>query len=405
MKVLQLCLRLPWPPNDGGTIAMFNMSEALVSNGVQVKVVAFNTLKHFVEPERIPSRYSETFQPQLVFLDATVKPMAAFLNLFSSESYNISRFDLPEMHQCISDLLQREQFDIIQLESLFMTPYVDTIRKFSKAKVILRAHNVEYIIWERLASSETNLLKKKYLQLLASRLKRFETGMLNRVDGIIVLTNEDRDTFMKCGCNVPVAVSPVSIDTGKYLLPDQKSNSQYVFHLGSMDWMPNIEGVEWFLQKVMPLVSDAGVDFKLFLAGKAMPEVYFEKKGKHLEITGKVDDAREFMSDKQIMIVPLLSGGGMRVKIIEGLAMGKTIVSTSIGAEGIKYTNGENILIADTPEQFAGSLLKCLSDADFCRIVGRNAQKLAAEKYDNKVAGFQVTEFYKSVLTETNYHN
>lgn len=405
MKVLQLCLRLPWPPNDGGTIAMFNMSNALVSNGVQVRVTAFNTLKHFVEPDRIPAWYSDTFKPLLVFLDASLRPVAAFLNLFSSESYNISRFDVPEMHQCIADLLQNETFDIIQLESLFMAPYVETIRKHTGAKVILRAHNVEFIIWERLAASESGFLKRNYLHLLASRLRRYESEMVNHVDGIIVLTDDDRNLFVQNGCHVPVTVSPVSIDTADYRQPDTEADNRYVFHLGSMDWMPNIEGVDWFLQKVLPLVTAANADFRLFLAGKGMPESYFRQKGRNIEVTGKVDDAKEFMAGKQIMIVPLLSGGGMRVKIIEGLAMGKTIISTTVGAEGIKCTNGENILIADTPQEFANSLLRCLTDEGFCKRIGSNAQKLAASEYDNKVAGSQVLDFYRSILDESKYQN
>ncbi len=398
MKVLQLCLRLPWPPNDGGTIAMYNMTNALRNNSVDVKIVAFNTLKHFVEPDRIPAWYSAAFNPELVYLDATVRPVEAFCNLFSKDSYNISRFDTPEMHQCISDLLTRETFDIIQLESLFMTPYLDTIRKFSKAKVILRAHNVEFVIWERLAGSERNLFRKFYLNLLTKRLKKYECSIMNLVDGIIVLTKEDQIIFENSGCSIPVYVSPVSIDTNEYSSSNITADSKQVFHLGSMDWMPNVEGVDWFLDKVLPLIDQKNLDFKLFLAGKGMPEKYFKQAGKHLQVLGKVDNAIEFMANKQIMIVPRLSGGGMRVKIIEGLASGKTIISTSIGAEGIQCNPGTDILIADTPDDFAKALVKCLTDENFSKRIGENARLLAALKYDNKVTGAEVVSFYASIL-------
>jgi glycosyltransferase involved in cell wall biosynthesis len=397
MKVLQLCLRLPWPPNDGGTIAMFSMSSALTGNGVNVKVVSFNTLKHFVEPSSIPDWYMSAYRPEMVYLDATVRPLGALLNLFSKESYNISRFDITEMHQLIETVLTKEKFDVIQLESLFMAPYLETVRKFSDAKVVFRAHNVEYLIWKRLADSENFILKKYYLKLLAKRLRRYEAGILNRFDGIIVLTDEDHDLFKSLGCHVPVRVSPISIDTADYSDAGTETDPASVFHLGSMDWMPNLEGVDWFLSQVWPLTVNHESQFKLFLAGKGMPQKYLSMNEPRIHVQGRVDHARNFMSDKQIMIVPLLSGGGMRVKIIEGMAAGKTIISTSIGAEGIQYTNGTDILIADSPADFASALIRCVKDPVYSKSIGDNARKLAVNRYDNRITGSGIIDFYKSL--------
>jgi glycosyltransferase involved in cell wall biosynthesis len=161
--------------------------------------------------------------------------------------------------------------------------------------------------------------------------------------------------------------------------------------------LPNIEGVQWFLDYVYPYIEQNKHAFKIFLAGKSMPDYFMKLTSENLIVSGRVEDSKSFMVDKPIMIVPLLSGGGMRVKIIEGLAMGKTIISTTIGAEGIKYTNGKNILIADTPEEFYAAIVKCTSDIKFCKEVGKNARQLAVTVYENEIIGKELLKFYNTL--------
>lgn len=376
---------------------MFNMANALIKAGADVKIVSFNTKKHFVDLNKVPEYFNKTFKPEVVYLDATVQPLSALANLFQNKSYNISRFDTPEFHYGIKSILEKEKFDIIQLESLFMTPYIGTIRKLSDALVVLRAHNVEYIIWERLAAASKNGLRKWYLNLLASRLKSYELKVIKKLDAIVALTGDDMKTFNDSGCTLPVLVSPIGLDMEKYPVHKIGTETPSVFHLGSMDWLPNIEGVNWFLDYVYPYIQQNKNSFKIFLAGKSMPDDFMKLTNESLIVSGRVDDSKSFMADKPIMIVPLLSGGGMRVKIIEGLAMGKTIISTTIGAEGIKYTNGKNILIADTPEEFYAAIVKCTSDVEFCKEVGKNARQLAVTVYENEIIGKELLRFYDSL--------
>ena len=397
MKILLLCLRSPFPPADGGTIAMYNMAMSLKEAGAQVKIIAFNTKKHFIDPSRIPESFTADFSPELIYLDASVRLIPAMLNLVYGDSYNVSRFNSSLFHKTLSGVLDREQFDIIQLESVFMTPYVDTIRKKSKAKIILRAHNVEFVIWQRLAESTTGALKKWYLKFLSGRLKKYESAIINRLDGIVALTIEDKKLLEKMQCSKPLLVSPIGLDTGKYSMSKDHQKDLAVVHLGSMDWLPNIEGVEWFLERVYPIVRSQSGAVQVYLAGKNMPENIFNLSGNGLHVDGRIDDAKKYLFNKQVMIVPLLSGGGMRVKIIEGLAMGKTIISTTIGAEGIKYENNKNIIIADTPGEFAEAIIKCISDPGFAFHIGEQAKQLASQVYDNKVIGGELLRFYQSL--------
>ena len=171
MKILQLCPRVPFPPVDGGTLGVYNMAKALDKQGAQIKMLAFNTSKHFVNVNDLPGEFVKTFQIETVYLDNQPRIFSAVKNLFSNQSYHISRFISNDFKNALIKILQNEQFDIIQLDYLMMAAYIEVIRKYSKAKLIYRAHNIEYRIWKRLAESETNFIKRKYYSLISMKIE------------------------------------------------------------------------------------------------------------------------------------------------------------------------------------------------------------------------------------------
>lgn len=399
LKILQLCLRIPLPPYDGATIAMYNLAESLTASGAAVKMLSFNTKKHFMDINSIDAALLDKYKLETVFLDASVNAWDAFANLFKpNESYNIVRFDSEAFHQKLKELLQSETFDFILFEGLFLSPYLQTVRTFSKAKCILRAHNVEWLIWKRLAKATKNPLKKAYLYFLSDRLKRYENKVINNFDAIIAISEIDKNLFLRDGCNIPIEVAPTGMNTAKYKNIEQMdADSLSLFHLGSMDWLPNIEAVDWLLKDIWPLIQQKSTKVHLFLAGKNMNPKYFSIKSKNLIVAGEIKDALKFMENKQIMVVPLLSGGGIRIKILEGLAAGKVIVSTSTGAEGINYTDKKNILIADTPEDFTKTILSLLNNPNLLNNIAREAQILARTQYDNNLIGKKLAGFLKAI--------
>lgn len=398
MKILQLCHRVPYPAVDGGNIAMMNMALSLVQNGNQVYQFNLNTSRHYIDPATIPNELKEKLHMTSSYIDTRVKAVDAFLNLFSGHSYNMVRFGSLHVSNDLSKLLEKHNFDIIQLETLYCTPYIDTIRKYSKAKIVLRSHNVEHIIWERLASSEKNQLKKYYLNLLARRLKKYELNVFKQVDGIVPITSVDEDIFKKMGYNGPVKSVPLGIDQKEFTAPLSSAKSDMVlYHLGSMDWLPNREGVEWFMKECWGEIHSALPQLKLFLAGRDFPKDIVDANYPNVICDGHVADAKEYTSGKQIMIVPLLSGSGMRVKIIQGLAAGKTIISTSIGAEGIEVDHEKNILIANTPHEFKTLVKRCIENETWCRQIGENGKKLAIEKYSLENTGREMLRFYERI--------
>lgn len=399
MKILQLCLRIPYPPIDGGNIAMLNMAQALQHAGCEVNILAFNTKKHIIKTESLPAYFTEQFKLRSVFVDASIKLWPAFKNLFSNRSYNIDRFISEDFEKELVSVLTENKYDVIMLESLFMTPYIDTIKKLSVAKLVMHAHNVEHIIWKRLQLTENNFLKKKYLRLLAFRLENYEKSVCKKTNAIIALTTDDEKLFKSFCGQVPVFAVPIGLDVAHYKneIAVVKNEVVKLFHLGSMDWMPNIEAVDWFLKNVWPYFEKSDMQIELHLAGRDMPEHIFKRAGNKLKIYGRIENAKAFLSDKDVMIVPLLSGSGMRVKIIEGMASGKCIISTTIGAEGISYTDGENIFIADTPAQFIEVIQNLYKNKNRITATGSNAQKLAEDFYDNKVIGERVKQILASI--------
>ena len=399
MKILQLCLRVPLPPYDGATIAMYNLAESLTASGAAVKMLSFNTKKHFMDANSIDAALLDKYKLETVFLDASVNAWDAFTNLFKpNESYNIVRFDSAAFHQKLKEILQSETFDFILFEGLFLSPYLQTVRTFSKAKCILRAHNVEWLIWKRLAAATTNSLKKIYLYFLSDRLKRYENKVINNFDAIVAISELDKNLFLRDGCNIPIEVAPTGMNTAKYNNIEQMdADSLSLFHLGSMDWLPNIEAVDWLLKDIWPMIQQKSNKVHLFLAGKNMNPKYFNIKSENLIVAGEIKDALKFMENKQIMVVPLLSGGGIRIKILEGLAAGKVIVSTSTGAEGINYSDKKNILIADTPEDFTKTILSLLNNPNLLNNIAREAQILARTQYDNILIGKKLAGFLKTI--------
>lgn len=398
MKILQVCSKTPFPSKDGGSIAMNILTQGLIKCGNEVHVLAISTPKHLVDEQQMDKEYLKQTHYKSVFIDTDVKTLPAFFNLFSNQSYNIIRFYSKEFETVLINILSTNQYDIIHLETLWVLPYLSCIRKYSKAKVVLRSQNIEHLIWQRLADDCSNPIKKWYLKLLAKRLKKYEYGVLNKVDGIAAITNIDAKYYKQMGAKIPIIHIPFGIDLEKYI--EDKSSTEYpsLFHIGAMDWMPNSDAIKWFLNSVWDKIYKNHSSVKLYLAGRKMPEWMMHLQVPNVIIEGEVPDSQKFINSKSIMIVPLSSGGGMRVKIIEGMALGKTIIATSIGSEGIDYEDGKNILIANTEEEFVKIIDKCLTDKTFCDRIGSNARQLVEQKYDNFVISTQLSDFYNTLI-------
>lgn len=384
MRILQLVNRIPYPLNDGGNIGVYYYTQGFIDAGVQLSMLAMNTTRHWTDLSTLPELFQRLQQFKVVKVDNRIKPMRAFINLFQGSSYNIDRFVSFNYRKALIEMLQQNEFDIVQLEGLYLAPYIDTIRQFSKAKIVIRQHNVEFRIWERLTAQAKNPLKKWYLSLLTKRLKRYETACIHQYDLMLPISLSDQALLQTLAPDASMFLHPFGIDVERYQAAENAVEPISLYHIGAMDWLPNRESVDWLLEKVMPLVNELLPSTQLHLAGRNMPENYVSQQWKNVVVHGEVPDAKAFESDKHILLVPLLSGGGVRIKIFQAMAMGKAVVTTTIGVEGIDAANGKHLLIADTPEAFAECIVKLVKNTEYLNKLGNAARTLILEKYNSK---------------------
>ncbi|WP_295653322.1 glycosyltransferase family 4 protein [uncultured Mucilaginibacter sp.] len=398
MKILILSNRVPFPQNGGYPIVVRNTILGLVNEGHEVSVFTLNNKKQLTDIQTNDELINRIHY-QSYDIDISISAWDIFINLFRKKTYSIDRFYDIGFERLLITELKQKKYDIIQFEGLFMSSYVAAIRKNSTAKLIYRAHNIEHLIWQRLSEQKNDPFKKTYLSLLAKRIKTFELMYLESFDAIAALTQQDKQQMLKFGTQIPIRVLPVGIDISRYKPDYNKTEFPSLFFLGALDWMPNREGMEWFLENFSTELTEGDLRVKFYVAGHNIPDDFddYQVLGK-IFIQGEVDDALEFVNSKAIMIVPLLSGGGMRVKIVEAMAMQKCIITTSLGAEGLRYQHGYNILIADNRNEFHDAIKRCIADEAFCKEIGDNARKLIETDHDMNVVTAQFIKFYKELI-------
>lgn len=400
-KVLQICNKAPFPANDGSSIAIYNMARGLIENKVDLTLLTINTKKHFKPDSGIPEDFKIKSNYISIYRNTNTGIWGAFFNLFSSQSYFVSRFYFKKFENRLIELLQTQQFDIIQLEGLFMAVYINTIKKHSKAKITLRAHNVEHFIWDRHIQNETSWIKSAYLSLQNKRLKHFEIKVLQNVDAVIPITETDGEVFKKIGCKKPVFSCITGVDVETYQSPVQVSEkAKTLFYFGSMDWLPNQEAVTWFLNNCWKTIHAEVPEARFIIAGRGMPLDFFHITLPNVLIVENVENGKNFFKQHQLMVVPLLSGSGLRIKIIEGMAYGKAIVSTNIGAEGIDYTNQQNIIIADSPKEFSQAVIRLLNNDEERLKLQTHAAQFAKENFNNGKVVSKLIQFYTHLLND-----
>jgi glycosyltransferase involved in cell wall biosynthesis len=399
MKILFLTNKVPYPPKDGGAIATLAMINSFARAGHETTVLAMNTRKHHVTPWQIPEEVTNQTILHLVEVPAPVTFKGALFNfLFSKLPYNAERFIDKKYRKKLELLLKTHTYDIIQLEGLYLIPYIPVIRNYSKSLVAYRSHNIEHEIWERTAEN-TKGIRKIYIKNLTRRICEFEKNAINQYDLLVPITDRDASMLAGMGNVKPQLVIPVGIDVESktYLHSGFEMN---IFYIGALDWTPNQEGLLWFIDNCLPLVLKHSPDVKLKVAGRNAPDWLARKLSHpHIEFLGEIDDASTFMHENGVMIVPLFSGSGMRVKIIEGMSHSKAIVTTPVGCEGIDAENKKVLFVAETPEAFSENVITLLTDREKLDDMGAKALQFVHQQFDNGVLISHLVDFYKQHLS------
>ena len=377
-EILIISHKPPYPKIDGGSIAIAQVVETLLEEGHYVTLLCIETDKHPAQT----SITKKNLKFKAIFVNTELKIASALSNIFNTQSYILSRFDNRVFRDELKKILKKNTFDTILFESLFTSTYYDTVNRLSNAIKIYRSHNIEHHIWSEQSNQNKNILKKWYLKIQAKRLKNEEIKFWNTIDLILSISDNDRSYIIKY-CNTPTHT--IGLHAEKRLLQNSdQSRKVDFFHLGTMNWLPNLDGINWLLKNVFPKVKQTEKSAEIHIAGRAMSTKLKSHKQDGYYNHGEVKNAEDFMSKHKVMLIPLFSGSGIRVKIIEGMSLGKCIISTSIGVKGINCTNNKNILIANSKNEFIKAMCFCIQNPDKVYEIGNEAKKYARDNFSKK---------------------
>lgn len=408
MRILAILSRIPYPPTDGGAILTYNTLKYLHRAGHELHVLALNTKKHYQPPEVLREVCTSI---QTIDVNTNITATGALWSALRGESYITSRFYSKPLEELLLHTLRTMPVDVVHIDHTLVAWYARTIRQHlpkhslpERPLVVLRTHNVEYMIQERLAKHETMPLRRWYRRYAAGRMKAFEKRFFAECDGVIAITPEDAAQIRAMGYDGAMEVIPAGADVRDFAPnPTISPKPNTICYIGGMDWMPNIEAMQWFVRDIMPLVREKLPDVEFHLAGKRMsPEILEYRQQPSVFTHPDVPSAAAFMQTHEILVVPLLSGGGMRLKIVEAMALGIPIVSTRIGAEGIAVRDGESIFFAETPEEFVKKIGMLLANPALKKRLGEEARRVALERYTWEGIAAQQIRFYESLLASKN---
>lgn len=349
-KILILCKKVPFPPTDGEGIVIMSDISALRAVGMEVHVFCLNTVKHSIDTSSYPQLpYWESFSDMT--LDTNRYCSSLISSIFHSSPFHIERFYSAEAQKIVNRLIHSIGIDTILCQGLAMTLYTKNLK--SDVRICYRMHNIESTIWNQLAYSTSSFLKQIIYKSISKSLEIFEKNISNSIK-IIALSQSESDQLKKYFHldSVPLAISLGEDASGSY-----EPKATGILFVGSLDWRPNQEGLDWFIKEIYPEISD----IPLTIAGKGS---YWENNlPEGVKILENFKSIESLFSSHRLMIIPLLSGAGIRVKIIEGIRFGIPIVSTSIGAEGL-FEDSTILRIENHPGLFADAIRSLYYEED-----------------------------------------
>lgn len=377
-KILIISNKVVFPSMDGGAVAMQKLAKNLISQSYQLDIICINkndTLKS------MPKKYLKLEKNQItqtqIQKNMSFNLLIFVTSIIKQKAYQATRFYDLEIQNMIQEKIDKNKYTAIIFESIFTTIYLNKLILHNNPQIILRAHNIEHKIWKNLARH--TISKKLVFLLLAHQIKKMETEIPKYVDYIFTLSEKDQQYFQnifpKKTHNIPVTFDIENIS--------HKKVRNSIVHLGAMDWKPNTEGISWFLQNVHPQLEDE--DITIYIAGKNMPKKYFNYVSPNTVIEGAVKNAKNYIKNKEVVFVPLLSGSGVRIKILESMALGIPVVSTRKGAEGIPYTDRKNIFIANSPLEFKNALCILIQNKQLAAQIGKEGQRLIQEHFSDQI--------------------
>ncbi len=388
MKILYITNKPIYPKIDGGCVAMANFLETLLYKNCIIHHITISTHKHPFQQSKYPRTIQEKIQLSSVELDTRIKPLNALKSFFTKGAYHIERFYSSELIEDIKKTISIESFDCIVLDSLYSSAHLDEIKNLFSGKIFIRTHNVENQIWKDLSKNEKNPFKKIILSKLTKDLRKYEINTLNKVNGVLCISKDDSTIFRQIGVSTKMEVVSVSIPKNNI---ENDYNSNNLFHIGAMNWKPNEEAVNRLIQ-LLPEISTQ-TSAQLHLAGSHFSENI--KPSENIRIHGFIEDIFEFAISCGILVTPIISGSGVRIKILEMMSAGIPIITTQKGAEGIDYQNNDCLIIAETDEEIIAKSIFLIKNKAQRMKIGKKSRSYIPKFHSIEKISQQLFEFIR----------
>lgn len=396
MNILFVAPRLPFPTDTGARIRTLHLLRQAIRSGAKVFLLTFSfgdQSAEFLQARQEGCRVIAVPHEDRITLKACFQALKRGLPL------SVAKYRSPLMASQLVKLMNEEKIHLVHFDHIHMGQYGEMCKG---VPFIVDEHNVECLILQRLASKETNPLKKMALTREAGVMARLEKDICTKAFRTFVVSEEDGKNLKNvCGADVRTEVIPNGVDTS-YFKPElvetesRPEEEEALVFTGSMDWLPNSDAVIHFCKNILPLIWKRKPDVKFYIVGKNAPAgVQQFGEDKRILVTGSVPDVRPYVVRSKVFVVPLRIGGGTRLKILEAMSMAKSVVSTTIGAEGIQAQPGRDILLADVPEDFAEKTIQLLESDSQRKSLGEAGEKLVKEHYDWQVVGRKLASVYR----------
>jgi glycosyltransferase involved in cell wall biosynthesis len=390
-SVLVVSAHLPYPPRWGFGTRVYQLMRQIASRHDA-------TLLCYAAPgDENVERLRQEFPVEAVERERTgvaAKRFDQLRSLGSKAPYDSRSVYSRELQRALDSLFAERGFDIVQLESALLTLFEIP----RTARLVLDEHNLEYEVYGRLREAERSTLRREFYRLEERRMRRFEERAWQRAAGCVTTSEREAEIIRPLAPDTPVAVVPNGVDIDYFRPPAEPSvePGMLVFN-GVLDYRPNVDAVNFLVDEVLPLIRTERPEVRLAVVGRGSAGALDDLRRRGVEATGEVPDVRPWLARAEVVVVPIRTGSGTRLKVVEGLAMGKPMVSTTVGCEGVDVRNDEHLLIGDSAQEFAKKVLRLFEEPALGGQLGRAGRELMEREYSWDRAGELLESLYERV--------
>lgn len=397
MRILMVCPRLPVPPDTGASIRSFQLIKGLSkTDDIDVAGINYGSLgtDDFDELKKYCGRlYLVPWSKTSRWMQAP----AVLKKIARNEPFETKYSDVKEFRVLLKRVTESFPYDIIIIEHSIHAGLIGCLNAAHPARTVLSMHNTGYIQYRRMAAFEKNFYTKLKLFQTWLAMKKWEIEMASVFDKIISVSESDKNFLLSHDRTLDIAVVPNGVDTDSIIPAPLEKREKNIIIVGAMDYHPNSDGVFYFCRRIFPLLKKAEPECTLTIVGKNPPsEIRALQDEKAIRVRADVADVRPYYQKAVAAAVPLRSGGGTRLKILEAMATGTPAVSTAVGCEGLDIEDGRHILVADTPSFFAQRIIDLINDRVLWNRISRRARALVEKNYDWKI----ISGIYRDILMD-----